>query len=212
VWLAIVDTAGPCLSVGLSAGNCIRFIDAGLIDKRFLNNTFDTQSVLIQLASGLSTANQVAQFADVIRTSLEDAIPTGGVRVLLLDTSGGVSSSSADLEPLDGKSKLASMLLDEKAVFESPVDLDRTRAQLSESDKYWLIDNNVGLLVPIGEVGLVVVGQKLKSNFFTAQEKALVELVAKSVEARARGFVGRSSDQSPQSSQCTKALTVTAEH
>lgn len=107
-----------------------------LIDRRFLNNTFDTQSVVIQLTSGLSTVDNLESFADVIQTSLEDAISTDRARVLLLDSFGSFSSTSADVDPLDGSSRLGSLLKEDKTTFELSVDFDRVGSQLEESDKY----------------------------------------------------------------------------
>ncbi len=173
----------------LTFWNESRLLD--LIDRKFLNNTFDTQTVMVELVSGLSAADQIERFGAVVKKTIEPAISSNGVSALLLDSDSNLTSIDKSIEPLRSDSLLYDYLLSNHKPFETSVELNQHATKWTDSEKYWLIDNDVALLVPIGAIGLIAIKSKANSNFFTGQEIALVELISRAIETKARSFIGR---------------------
>ncbi|MGQ0733543.1 MAG: protein kinase domain-containing protein [Acidobacteriota bacterium] len=159
------------------------------LDQRFFRAEYDARQILASLANRLPYEPEPSALVTLVLTQLDTALHPESVAVLAgagarFDLASGLRSSVGNL-PRDGA--LATLLRWSDEPLEVFLDDERSPvARLPPSDRQWLDEGRVALLVPIlagtGDLrtlnGLIALGAKRSEEPYTAEDRELLTAIA----------------------------------
>ncbi|HXG87813.1 MAG TPA: GAF domain-containing protein [Vicinamibacterales bacterium] len=176
--------------VGLAAAG-FRYRDQAQrwLDLRFFRAEYDAREILVSLANRVPYENDPTQLVALVLSQIDNAIHPESLAVLAGEdeTLHIIGALRSLVGPLPRDSGLATVLRWSDQPLEIFLDDERGHAaRLPGSDRLWLAEGGVALLVPIfagsGDaralVGLIALGQKRSEEPYTAEDRKLLSGIA----------------------------------
>ena len=181
IWLLALTLAGL-----FTNGFRHRILDA--IDRQFFRDRYNARRVLTQLAEQVRGTRNFRELANLVDRGVDLALHLERVALLVEDpTVGLLVDPKGEMRPLDPTDRLVQVTQNNRA----PMDIDLASSripftELDETERHWLADQRVQLLVPIFALdgsmnGLLVVGPKRSELPFLGEDRQLLTNVCSAV-------------------------------